>query len=118
MYGLDLGRLIWAGPGVPVARLANLILRLPRTARIFDDLGLGDRARWTTTDELLAAAVELLDVQVRKGTRRREPLIRIRRPATAGDRPKPVPMSDPRARAFFGRAVRKPTPPTSRAVDS
>lgn len=78
---------------------------LPVEAKIFDALGLGDQVRWTIDRELATSQLELLDVIARKYTKVKKPLINTRiRPADR-QAAKPVSMSDPKARTFFGGRV-------------
>ena len=64
------------------------------------------------TNELLANLIELTDIGVRKGTKRRRPLITIKRPWKRGPVGEgPVSMQSPQARRFFGgRAHYEPKP--------
>lgn len=94
--------MLFAGDGVPLRRVHNLIRALPVEASIFDALEIGDRVRWNIERELATSQLELLDVIARKWTKVKRPLINPRIRPGSPARAKPLSMSDPRAREFFG----------------
>lgn len=96
-------------------RLAALILYLPPTsavARIHQTAA----DRWTQDHELLATLITVVDAAslrlvklfAKKGTKLPKP-VHVDRPYET-KRPKPMSMSDPRVRAFFGSVVRYSPP--------
>lgn len=96
-------------------RLAALILHLPpesATSRRHQT----DADHWTTTDELLATLIEIVDATslrlarlwTKKGTTLPKP-VSIPRPYEPS-RPPVMSMSDPRVRQFFGGVVRYSPP--------
>lgn len=87
-------------------RILTLTYHLPAESEFLAELDLATRARWDVKTELLANIAELLDLNTRKGTKRRKPLITIKRPwAKDPARSKPVSMASPEARQFFGGRV-------------
>lgn len=87
-------------------RLLTLTYHLPADSEFLAELDLATRAKWDIKTELLANIAELLDLNTRKGTKRRKPLITIKRPwDKERARSKPVSMSSPEARQFFGGRV-------------
>jgi len=112
-YKLDFAELVYGGTRVPLRRIRNLIVHLPPDSAfvrtVTPRLPQG-AAPWSTTDYLLALIAELVDANTRafisvyskKGSSQPKPL-KIDRP---GDKPqRPVDMSSPEARNFFGAGV-------------
>lgn len=114
---MDLGAVLFAGDGVPLRKVGNLIGALPVEAQIFAALGIADRARWTLERELATATLELLDVIARKGTGVKKPLINPRLRPGDRERRRPVSMSDPKARTFFGGTVQYTPRPEEAETD-
>ncbi len=112
-YQLELAELVYGGDRVPLRRLRNLIVHLPPDSAFVRTVTprLPQKAApWSTTEYLLALIAELVDANTRafvsayskKGSTAPKPL-KIDRP---GDKPdRPVDMSSPEARKFFGGAV-------------
>jgi hypothetical protein len=89
---------------VRLRRLLTLLYHLPADSEFLEDVDLGVKARWDVKTELLATIAELLDLNTRKGTKRKQPLITIKRPWKK-TKAKPVSMQSPEARQFFGGSV-------------
>lgn len=100
---------------MPLRRILTLTYHLPAESEFLAELDLATRARWDIKTELLANIAELIDLNTRKGTKRRQPLIKIKRPWDKDRKTSaPVSMSSPEARQFFGGRVqytpREPEP--------
>lgn len=112
-YQLELAELVFGGDRVPLRRLRNLIVHLPPDSAFVRTVTprLPQKAApWSTTEYLLALIAELVDANTiafvvahsKKGKTPPKP-IKIDRP---GDKPdRPVDMSSPEAREFFGGAI-------------
>lgn len=90
---------------------------MPADSEFLDDIELGARAKWDVGTELLAIIAELLDLNTRKGTKRKKPLIKIKRPWERQQKTKPVSMSSPEARQFFGARARGPAEPQPQIIE-
>jgi hypothetical protein len=113
-YGLDLRSVLWGPLRLGVRRVLSLVLGLPPTGALFR-AAVTDGKSWTTTDELLATVIEVLDqangmyysAHVKPGSQKWTP-IEIHRPVT-GAPPEEEPIRNPTAgdlwMAFDGQVV-------------